>query len=131
LWHYAADLAFFGDITDELALALIGSSSSMIGHERRSEAKHSINYYEMLLLDRVAYASCYQKENSKQKEYEDLLGIKTRLCDYERAMHSTALAIEKLPGPMKNVELLAKTIYTDQRAGRLLVVATPIYVALV
>ena len=152
LWNYKADLAFFGIITDDLALALIGSSGSLVGHGDRVEANHSLDCYEIRWLNSVTDDSLDQDDvlnvsleakinrNNKSAGWvsrRERAEMSSDTYDYKKddyyeyVIRSIELAIQEFPGRMQNLEFLAKTIYAEKRGHRLLVVATPLYVALV
>jgi hypothetical protein len=119
LWDYASDLAVFGDTIDETVLVLIGSSSSLLGQGERIEAEHkddshSINYYIDSFIE-----SSHKDEREWRKSH-----------DYKTAMNAAIRAIDQLPEFTQTLEFLAKTLYTKEFKDRLLIVATPIYVAL-
>jgi hypothetical protein len=122
LWDYASDLAVFGNTIDKSVLALIGSSSSLLGQGERIEAQqkgwHSINYYHMRFIN--------QYLESSPKDERRLRKSNT----YKVAMDAAIKAINQLPGFTQPFEFLAKTLYAKEFKDRLLIVATPIYVAL-
>jgi len=122
LWDSDSDLAVFGNTIDETVLALIGSSSSLLGQGERVETEpkgwNSINYYHMGFINQ--YIESSPKDEREARKYDF----------YEKAMNAAVRAIDQLPEFTQPLEFLAKTLYTKEFKDRLLIVATPIYVAL-
>jgi hypothetical protein len=122
LWDYASDLAVFGNTIDKTVLTLIGSSSSLLGQGERVEAQqkgwHSINYYHMNFINQYLESSPKDERSLRKSDF------------YEGAMDAAITAINQLPEFTQPFEFLAKTLYTKEFKDRLLIVATPIYVAL-
>ena len=122
LWDYASDLAVFGNTIDSTVLALIGSSRSLLGQGERIEVKHdshSIGYYHMRFLNSYIESSPEDERRLRETYGGPLL-----------EMDAAINAIDQLPEFTQPLEFLAKTLYTTKIENRLLIVATPIYVAL-
>jgi hypothetical protein len=124
LVDYASDLVIFGGVVGDAVLALIGSSGSLVGQSPRLEAEqkgwHSINYYTMRFLNGVVGASPKAEASLKSVDGER----------YNGAMRLAVEAINQLPPRPNRLEFLAKRLFVEEDDKRLLVVATPIYVAM-
>ena len=122
LWDYASDLAVFGNTIDKTVLALIGSSSSLLGQSERVEAQqkgwNSINFYHMKFINEYLEYSPNDEQRLRKSG------------DYKLLMNAAISAVNQLPEFTQPLEFLAKTLYTKEFEDRFLVVATPIYVAL-
>ncbi|MBD2111279.1 MULTISPECIES: DUF7019 family protein [Cyanophyceae] len=106
--EYAADIVFFGGIVNGKTIALIGSSTSVIGAAERADANHSLNYY---ILEFLKSAIETEEDKSEQSDV------------FSRAVWA---GLKALPPITHNLEFVAKVLYKEKD----LIVGTPIYVAM-
>jgi hypothetical protein len=109
--EYASDLAFFGGYVDGVKIGLIGASSSLIGSVSSSDANHAPYYYTLKFLNGLAQSD---KKMPRKPPY----------YSYSQAID---IALQALPPVSSRVEFLARTLYSKAD----IIVATPIYVALI
>lgn len=120
--EYASDIAFFGGTVATTTVALLGSSESIIGAPKVSDANHEPFYYtmkffnEMLSNRRFKEARAY----SSSEQYSE----RNPPC-YSYA-ESVNIAMAALDGSEATLEFLALVMRNEER----LIIATPLYVAL-
>ncbi|MBD2054566.1 hypothetical protein H6F88_00725 [Oculatella sp. FACHB-28] len=107
--EYAADIVFFGGIVSGKTLALIGSSTSVIGEADRADANHSLSYYTLEFLKGAIETEENRDEQSDVFSKAAWAGLKA------------------LPPITYNLEFVAKVLHKEKE----LVIGTPIYVAMV
>lgn len=109
--EYASDIAFFGGVIGSNTLALIGSSTSLIGETERADANHSSYYYTLKFLNNAVNYGQTKGENPPFHSFTEAAWI----------------ALKALPPLTYNLEFLAKVLHREKG----LIVGTPIYVAMV
>jgi hypothetical protein len=112
LRDYASDIALFVGCVDNRTIALIGSSESLVGAARTSDAQHSLDYYTLRFLNRVI------------EKGPALLG-QVPIAAVLGEMPSTSALAGYLRAE-RRMTFLALTIHADADV----LVGTPLYVAL-
>jgi hypothetical protein len=117
--EYASDIAFFGGKLGTRTLALLGSSESLIGEPKVSEANHASFYYTMRFFNAML-------ANRRFKEERDWRFENAEKPPYNSYAKSVDIAYGALAGTEANLEFLALVLHQEEK----LVVATPLFVAL-
>ena len=124
--NYWSDLVIFGYSEGNTVLSLIGSSDSLIGQGKsrksikvRPPTSHSLSYYQMEYFNKIL----------KINEDINLDDQQGRLY-FKKMLASTEYAIRRIKNCPQKVEFLARILYREKINEKLLVVATPIFVAL-
>ncbi|WP_211362216.1 DUF2510 domain-containing protein [Pseudonocardia cypriaca] len=108
---YAADVAFFGGTIEGIRIGLIGSTTSVVGELERNESRHSLFYYTLKFLNRIARDPTGQHVSSSPPYF-------THAQAFEIAAAATSQEAD--------VEFVARVLHKEPD----LIIATPIYVAL-
>ncbi|MDJ0801110.1 MAG: CHAT domain-containing protein [Calothrix sp. MO_167.B12] len=109
--EYASDIAYFGSKFDKNTLSLIGASASIIGAVKHINSNHAPFYYTMRFLNQIV------NENTTVNKQPAYYSFK----------EASEIALKCVPREKYNLEFLAKVLYSEPN----LIVATPVYVALV
>lgn len=109
--EYASDIAFFGGEVDGMKVGLIGATASLVGKVKVSSAENAPFYYTLKFLNEISEAG---EETDERPAYHDFASA------FDTAMKS-------VPGKKHSLEFVAKVLHREDN----LVIATPLYVALV
>jgi hypothetical protein len=119
--EYASDIAFFGGTSGSKAVALIGSTDSLIGAPQSAEANHGPLYYKMKFLNGLLASYGFNSGDSALTASQMERGVER--LDYADLVD---LALNALPSSEENLEFFALVLKNDPS----LIVATPLYVAI-
>ncbi|MCK1721316.1 SAVMC3_10250 family protein [Bradyrhizobium sp. 141] len=110
---YAAEIAFFGGIVGSKSVALIGSSSSLIGAAKQ-DANHTIDYYEIKFMAETS-DEINPTFPAKRERYEN----------FEKQMEASVVdALKRVRNRPRPVAFVAKVILASPN----FLVASPIFV---
>jgi hypothetical protein len=120
--EYASDIAFFGGKVGDKTIALLGSSDSLIGAPKVSEASHAPFYYTMRFFNQMLENRRFKIADDDHPTDEGPVG-KPPYYSYD---DSVKIALGALAGSDAKLEFLAFVLHKENK----LIVATPLYVAL-
>ena len=126
--EYAAGIVFFGGESADNLIALVGSVNSIVGNRRPSvPSGHAMDYYLFKFfsaIDERPKPSWFRlnAEPPTAVEHSDL--------EYYRGIESFNHFMTRVPHGPQRMEFVARTLVSHNEDGRLLVIGSPIYVAL-
>lgn len=121
--EYASDIAFFGGKIGFTTTALLGSSESIIGAPKTSEANHAPFYYTMKFFNQMLLNRRFKAADDWEVAADD---ADDRDPPYYSYAESVAIAMKALKGTESSLEFLALVLHRQEK----LIVGTPLYVAL-
>jgi hypothetical protein len=124
VWEYASDIAFFGGSQGQTTVALLGSSESIIGAPAQAESNHAPFYYTMRFFNQILEKGRV-KIGDEWEDSGESQGDEPPPC-YSYS-DSVKIAYEALNGSEAKLEYLAFVLHKQRQ----LIVATPLYVAMV
>ena len=108
--RYASDIALFAGQVGDVTVALLGSSTSIVGTSSTTEAQHGLFYYTLEFFNTVLERDALVRQEPPYYTWPDAVEI----------------GMGALPQTPYNMEFLARVVHTENS----LVIASPLYVAL-
>lgn len=117
---YAASIAFFGGIVGGKKVALIGSSSSLVGAAKVAEADHRLDYYTIKFMAEMSEGRLHDKFRAAPPEPAEIED------DLRSLEESVEQALGDVNTPPRRLSFTAKVIHDTSN----FLVASPIFVAM-